>query len=190
MTFQILIPTMPHRQHMLAALFDIILPQIQRHAPRVTYLTDDGPGTIGVKRQRMLEAATADYVAFIDDDDRVAPDYLDRILPLLATGPDCVGISVYVTIDGRPWQPSPIFLHSLQYRDNTAWSGDTRTPHHLCPMRRELALRARFPDMSWGEDYRFALGVLPHLHTEAWAGPEPIYFYDYRTGKPTDPPPA
>jgi hypothetical protein len=56
-------------------------------------------------------------------------------------------------------------------------------------MRRELALRSRFPDKSWGEDYNFALGVLPHLQREEWAGDEPLYFYDYRSGKPTDPAP-
>ena len=39
----------------------------------------------------------------------------------------------------------------------------------------------------WGEDYDFALGVLPDLHQEVWSGNDPIYFYEYRSGKATEP---
>jgi glycosyltransferase involved in cell wall biosynthesis len=187
MLLELLIPTMPKRQIMLARLFDRLLPQL-RGIHNVTYRTDDGPGTIGAKRQRMIEAATGDYIAFIDDDDLISEDYVARIRPMLDSQPDCVGLIVHVTMDGKPWDPSPLFFHSLQFRSNEAWAGNTRTPHHLCPMRRELALRSRFPDKSWGEDYNFALGVLPHLQREEWAGDDPLYFYDYRSGKPTDPP--
>jgi hypothetical protein len=44
-----------------------------------------------------------------------------------------------------------------------------------------MALKSRFPDMMWGEDYNYALGLLPHLQTEEWSGDEPIYFYQYVT---------
>jgi glycosyltransferase involved in cell wall biosynthesis len=186
MLFELLIPTMPARQVLLARLFDRLLPQLAGH-PSVGYFTDDGPGTIGAKRQRMMENSKANYIAFIDDDDMISEDYIERILPLLVSSPDCVGLIVHVTMDGVPWSPSPLFQHSLQWRANESWSGNTRTPHHLCPLRRDLALRSRFPDKSWGEDYSFALGVLPHLQREEWAGDDPLYFYDYRSGKPTDP---
>jgi hypothetical protein len=97
--------------------------------------------------------------------------------------PDVVGMVVYVRMDGRDWHPSPLFRHSLLFRHNVTWGGQDRTPHHLCPMRRELAQRARFPDLMWGEDYAWALGVLEHLRSEAWSGDEPLYFYEYRSGK-------
>jgi hypothetical protein len=53
-------------------------------------------------------------------------------------------------------------------------------------MRREIALRSRFPDLMWGEDYNFALAVLPHLQAEEWSGDEPLYFYHYISRKPFD----
>jgi glycosyltransferase involved in cell wall biosynthesis len=186
MLFQILVPTMPGREHMLRRLVDVLDPQLRRHS-EVGFFTDDGVGSIGAKRQRMIEAATADYIAFVDDDDMVAPDYVSRIMPCLASGPDCVGITMHVTMDGRDWHPSPIFKHSLQFRENWQWSGNDRTPHHLCPLRRELAVRCRFPDLMWGEDYNFAQNLLQYLKTEEWSGDRPIYFYDY-VSKKGDPP--
>jgi glycosyltransferase involved in cell wall biosynthesis len=183
--FQVLIPTMPQRKTMLANLLAVLESQFAKW-PQATFSLDDGAGSIGVKRQRMLDNSKAKYVAFVDDDDMVAPDYLDRIMPCLTSGPDVVGITMHVTMDGQPWHPSPIFRHSLRFKENKTWQGNDRTPHHLCPMRRDIAVRSRFPDLMWGEDYNFALGVLPHLHTEEWSGDEPLYFYEYRSRKPFD----
>ena len=178
--FQILIPTMPGREAMLFALLQRLEPQLKLH-PQASYFLDAGTGSIGVKRQRMIEKATADYIAFVDDDDMVSEDYLDRIMPRLESKPDCVGITMHVTMDGRDWHPSPIFRHSLRFRENFQWHGQDRTPHHLCPLRRSAAHQSRFPDLTWGEDFRFAMGLLEHLKTEEWSGDEPIYFYNYVT---------
>lgn len=176
---------MPVRAPLLKKLLAALRKQIKRH-PAAALLVDDGAGSIGAKRQRMMESATADYICFVDDDDRISSDYLDRIMPCLSSGPDVVGITMNVKMDGKDYYPSPIFPHSLRFRDNTGWGNSNRPPHHLCPMRREIALRSRFPDLMWGEDYNFALGVLPHLHTEEWSGDDPLYFYDYYSRKPFD----
>ncbi len=176
MKLEILIPTMPARAAMLKTLMDALRPQL-KSCVRVT--VDDGPGSVGIKRQRMIEEAQGDYVVFVDDDDMVAPDYVDRILPCLKTEPDVVGITMHVTMDGHDYRPSPIFRHSLRFRENRNWQGQDRTPHHLCPTKRKVATKSRFPDMMWGEDYNYALGLLPHLQTEEWSGDEPIYFYSY-----------
>jgi hypothetical protein len=184
--FEVLIPTMPGREFMLSQLMSVLEPQFARW-PQATFTADWGEGSIGAKRQRMIETSKAEYVAFVDDDDTVSPDYLDRIMPCLQSHPDCVGISMHVTMDGRDWHPSPIFRHSLRFRENFQWHGQDRTPHHLCPLKREIAVRSRFPDLMWGEDYSFALGLLTNLQTEEWSGDEPLYFYNY-VSKKGDPP--
>ena len=186
MTFQILIPTMPGREAMLFALLQVLEPQLKKHKA-ASYFIDAGAGSIGAKRQRMIEKATADYIAFVDDDDMVSADYLDRIMPCLQSRPDCVGITMHVTMDGRDWDPSPIFRHSLQFKENHQWHGQDRTPHHLCPLKRTIAIESRFPDLMWGEDFSFALGLLSRLHIEEWSGDEAIYFYNYvsKKGDPT-----
>lgn len=186
MTFQILIPTMPGREAMLFALLQVLEPQLKKHKA-ASYFIDAGAGSIGAKRQRMIEKATADYIAFVDDDDMVSADYLDRIMPCLQSRPDCVGITMHVTMDGRDWHPSPIFRHSLRFKENYQWHGQDRTPHHLCPLKRTIAIESRFPDLMWGEDFSYALGLLSRLHTEEWSGDEAIYFYNYvsKKGDPT-----
>ena len=183
--FEVLIPTMKGREYMLSQLLAVLEPQFAKW-PNATFTADWGDGSIGTKRQRMIETSKAKYVAFVDDDDMVAPDYLDRLMPCIERGPDVVGITMHVKMDGIDWKPSPIFRHSLRFRENTAWCHNDRTPHHLCPMQREIAVRSRFPELMWGEDYNFALGVLPHLHTEEWSGDEPLYFYNYRSRKEFD----
>lgn len=185
-TFQILIPTMPGREAMLFALLQVLEPQLKKHKA-ASYFIDAGAGSIGAKRQRMIEKATADYIAFVDDDDMVSADYLDRIMPCLQSRPDCVGITMHVTMDGRDWHPSPIFRHSLRFKENHQWHGQNRTPHHLCPLKRTIAIESRFPDLMWGEDFSYALGLLSRLHTEEWSGDEAIYFYNYvsKKGDPT-----
>jgi hypothetical protein len=183
--FEVLIPTMPGREFMLSQLMAALEPQFAKW-PTATFTADWGEGSIGAKRQRMITTSKAEYVAFVDDDDMIAPDYIDRIMPCLESRPDCVGITMHVKMDGNDWHPSPIFRHSLRFRENTGWSHNDRTPHHLCPLKREIAVRSRFPDLMWGEDYNFALGILPHLKTEEWSGDEPLYFYHYRSRKEFD----
>lgn len=180
MKWQILIPTMPQREAFLRRLRERLEPQM---LPGVSILTDAGEGSIGAKRSRMVAAATADYISFVDDDDLVAADYVPRILRALEGSPDVVGMVVHVTMDGRPWQPSPLFEHSLRYRSNHQWAGRLRPPHHLCPMRRDIAARVPFPDMSWGEDVSWARQIELHLATEAWPGDAPLYYYDYISNK-------
>ena len=177
---------MPGREAMLFALLQVLEPQLKKHKA-ASYFIDAGAGSIGAKRQRMIEAATADYIAFVDDDDMVSADYLGRIMPCLQSRPDCVGITMHVTMDGRDWHPSPIFRHSLRFKENYQWHGQDRTPHHLCPLKRTIAIESRFPDLMWGEDFSFALGLLSRLHSEEWSGDEAIYFYNYvsKKGDPT-----
>ena len=175
---------MPHRKELLDRLLAVLKPQMTKG---VCWMTDDGDGSIGVKRQRMIDSSIGEYIAFVDDDDMIAPYYISRILQCLASKPDVVGITMHVKIDGRDWNPSPIFRHSLDFRFNYHWQGQDRTPHHLCPLMREVALKSRFSDKMWGEDYDFAMGLLPHLKTQEWSGDEPLYFYEYLSKK-DDPP--
>ena len=179
----LLIPSLHERKPSLDALRQSLDAQIGTRNVEVLHLADNREMSIGQKRNMLLTQSGGEYVAFVDDDDMVSEDYLARIMPLLRKGPDVVGISMHVTIDGTEWHPWPIFRHSLQFKENVQWHGNDRTPHHLCPMRRTLAVESRFPDLMWGEDYNFAVGVLPHLKTEEWSGEKPIYFYEYRTKK-------
>lgn len=134
--------------------------------------------TIGQKRNDLVDRATGDYIAFIDDDDSVPEYYIDEILRAIESGPDVVGIQGVVDFDGK--NPRP-FKHSIQY--NGWYSKDGvyyRTPNHWNPVRRELALSTRFPSVNYGEDWNYSVKLRPKLKTEVFIERD-MYFYHHST---------
>lgn len=129
--------------------------------------------TIGEKRQWVLDTAAGQYINFVDDDDRVARDYVQTIHPLL-DGVDYIGFMVELRVNGVLRPPC---YHSLQYK---GWSNDRngyyRNVSHLNPMRTEIARQGTFAG-NYGEDREWAAQV--HPRGEHYIG-RPMYFYDYR----------
>ena len=91
----ILIPTIGRRRERFAALLDVLLPQAEksRASTEVVALYNNGEHPLPQVRQRLLDAARGAYVCFVDDDDMVAPCYVDEIVSALAENPgaDSVG---------------------------------------------------------------------------------------------------
>lgn len=155
----------------------------------VQYLTciDNGEQSIGTKRNLLLDKAEGDYICFIDDDDLVAPNYVELILKAISGKPDVVGMNLIMTTDGNKAERS---FHSLQIKswyDRPDPLGEHkrvyfRNPNHINPVKRELALQIKFPEISMGEDKVYSDKLLPLLNTESWID-QPIYFYLYRSNK-------
>lgn len=86
----LLVPALEHRN------WKLIVEEVQRqatpHAGRVEVIVDvdNGEATSGVKRQRLLRKAQGLYVAYVDDDDRVASDYVSSLLEGISQRPDVV----------------------------------------------------------------------------------------------------
>jgi len=171
----ILICTMPSRANKLARLMSILTPQMR---PEVEILieSDEGQMSIGAKRNKLLSMATRKYVVFVDDDDTVHPQYIDMIFQAIGfSDPDCIGICGEILYGNSTWQ----FRHSITVG---RWCKDKlnklffRTPNHLNPIKREHALKAKFPEISYGEDKQYSESVRPFLKTEAFIEGS-IYFY-------------
>lgn len=159
MKLSILICTLPERQDLFNRLFDILQPQLTNEVEVV--INSDEEMSIGAKRNWLLENATGTYSAFIDDDDTVSTDYIQKILRAIETNPDVVGINGIMTYKGT--NPR-LFVHSLN--DNATKNIYYRTPNHLNPVKTEIAKQVMFPDISWGEDKDYAHRLLLHLNTE------------------------
>lgn len=154
-TWDILIPTIPHRHHKLLGLLDSLDPQV-RPGVTVRVFRDNLEHTLGAKRQALLESSAADYVSCIDDDDQVAPDYIGAVTAALASRPDYVGFIMLFTCD---WAPPQVTRHSLQH---AGWTdgpeGPVRDISHLNPVRRELAALGTW-EGGYGEDRRWAAAL-------------------------------
>lgn len=181
----ILIPTMPSRSESLKRLLSILGPQIIGNAPVDLEINRDmqifgNELNIGRKRNEMLKSARGEYIVFIDDDDEISPNYVSLILKAIESKPDCVAINGTITTNGndeRKW------LISKQYSRWFTKNGIYyRTPNHISPVRRELALKAGFPEIVHGEDYIYSMRLLPMLKTETRIE-EPIYKYLYDSTK-------
>lgn len=186
----ILICSLHSREASLTSLMRTLDSQA-RNEVEVLVETDGGERSIGEKRNTLLGRAQGRYVCFIDDDDRVAEDYVTSILAAISDSPDCVGFLVSVTENGNPRGRA---IHSLRFerygqrpiekrsRFGSCLMEYERTPNHLNPVRRELALQVRFPKQNWREDTDYAERLRPLLKTEVFID-KVLYHYLYVSKK-------
>jgi hypothetical protein len=186
-TYDLLIPTIPHRHELLCALLAEIgrqwLPgvgvRVHRTQPAVPGVV---PG-LREKNQALLNSSTAEYVSWLDDDDWLAAAYLPKVMEALERKPDYVGFRVAYTVDGQPRMP---VVHSLRYhawedRDGTLLRDITA----LNPVRRDLANLGRWDtaEQEHGADHHWASQVRQSglCKTEVFLD-EDMYHYRYRPG--------
>lgn len=172
----ILIPSTRNRQQMTDALTHNILMQ-GLNQPIEVLLDWNETNCVGKKRNDLLQRANGEYIVFVDSDDHISPDYIAKILPA-CSGVDCIGISGIITTNGankRQWHISKEY--KTWHEANNIYY---RTPNHISPVRRDLALQAGFPEISFGEDAEYSRRLLPLLKTENIVIGN-IYHYDYRT---------
>jgi glycosyltransferase involved in cell wall biosynthesis len=175
MILSILIPTLRRRNAQLRLLLDAVYSQ-QVDGVEVLLDIDDGEDTVGKKRQRLLSKARGEFVAHIDDDDRISPTYVSKILSAIEKNPDVVGLTGIITTEGL--NPKK-FIHTMQcktwYEHENCYY---RNPNHLNPVKRELALQVGFKDINCGEDKDYSDRLLPLLKTEVFI-PETLYYYQF-----------
>jgi hypothetical protein len=184
----IMVPTLVERE----GLFKALMMELQRQClllsdptwVEVIWQQDSGEITIGAKRQKLLETARGEYVCSVDDDDLVEPSYIrDLLSTIIRANPpvDCVVFEGRLTCDGRFGGRFDFDLCHKTYKN----VGDLflRTPNHLCPIRREIALAVGYKEKNFGEDSDYAQRIFPKLSTQAVvknAAGEKKVLYHYR----------
>jgi len=154
-------------------------PQMIHPEVGVRVYWDNLQARYGAKCATLVATSAADYVSFVDDDDAVAPDYVDRIVRALDSEPDYVGFPVNFTVDGKPGQPVELSLRHTGWADSAAVL--TRDYVHKNPIRRELALQGVWgdhliADKEWADSLREAIRMSGRLLREEWI-PDPMYHY-------------
>lgn len=179
MILSVLIPTIPTRRVMFDRLLLEIRSQVIKAQVDIEILADAGAGSIGSKRQRMIEKAQGDYVVFIDDDDQIDSSYLSCILEALSTSPDVIGFCGIMTTNGRGARR---FRISKDYNYEEKRGVYYRYNNHLCPVKRSIALQVGYKDMSHAEDHDYATRLQPFIKTEVFID-QNLYYYRYLTNK-------
>lgn len=160
MILSVLICSLEKRAYMLQMLTTYLQEQIVRcdAKDKVQVLTkvDNGQKTTGMKRNELLEEATGTYSVFCDDDDWIADYYIEELLKAAESDCDCFAINGTMTTNGHSERRWWIYKDS-DYSDRP--DGYHRYPNHLCPMKREIAIQFKFPQITIGEDYEWATAI-------------------------------
>ena len=178
MKLSILIPTLPQRKKMFNILRKNLTAQIDfvhsTHPSlgQVEILFDSskkflkGGLSVGAKRDALKCRATGDYLVFVDDDDIVAPNYLESILRLMESNPDIITFrSLYKS--STYWG---IVDMNLNHAENEQMNDSTivkRQPFHVCPIRTSIAQLHSFPDINNAEDWGWMVKVLTDCKTQS-----------------------
>jgi glycosyltransferase involved in cell wall biosynthesis len=190
----ILVPALDSRREKSAKLFAEIYRQIwglgsaQSWRVEIHILLDQKRRNVGEKRNLLLARARGKYICFVDDDDRIAPDYLSSLLETMDRSPaaDCIVFAgEFQAVGHTIAHPKIPYDYDLKYHTsrNTPALLE-RTPNHLCPIRSEIAKNAKFPELNCGEDTEYARRVKPRLKTQgvcvdAGGRKKTLYYYDY-----------
>lgn len=149
----ILIPTLQSRKPTLDRLVTEVNRQIEKSNLNIELLieSDNGQITTGKKRNILIRRAKGEYCVFLDDDDLIAPDYIESFEPMLKSDKyDCADLW------GAHYKRG-IFNKYVHYSNKfKKWSENPkkfiRTPQHLNVVRTVFYRNCPFPDSSHGED--------------------------------------
>lgn len=162
-------------QHQLWSQFEALTPE-QRDRVEILILNDGKSLMLGHKRNLLVDMAQGRHLAFVDDDDRLEPDYLKSLLDATDSGADVITFLVSVSLDGG--EPMVCrYSKDFPADENTAEEYH-RLPNHICAVKRDLARMVSFPSIPYGEDAGYSKLLAPLLRTER-AIDRVLYHYDY-----------
>lgn len=159
MLLSILIPALESRPWQL--IYNDLISQARQFSDvEVLVFPDDGTATSGVKRQTLVNSSKGDYICFVDDDDKVAPNYVRDIRTGCLSGVDVVTFSLEI-----PPRTDLINTRRSKYKDfpkTERWAfgftPDVRerglmTVNHLCAWKSTLAKKVAWcPVLGYADD--------------------------------------
>lgn len=182
MLLSILIPTLYTREILLKGLINKLQFQIDTFdlVGEVEILTiiDNRENTTGFKRNMLLESAKGKFIVFVDDDDDISENYLKLICDIIKENQniDCIGINGIYSENGKQFPFETSLKHHWEFKDGYF----LRTINHISIIKREHAIKVKFPDKTIREDYDWTMELksLKVLKKEIVIK-EPIYFYNF-----------
>jgi len=178
----ILILTIPSR---LTTYFPKIIIDIQnqiskRNDVEIIGLYDNKKRTVGQKRNELLRLAQGEYLTFIDDDDRIAPDYIDSIMNTLYTVPDidCLCFGCETTVNGGDKHFSKYSIHFSYGRTRDQWRGK---PAHTMVWKSSIAKKYTYDNKNYGEDTSWVMRAHKDIKNEVQIN-KILYYYDFNSG--------
>lgn len=173
----VLVPSIPERSDLLKRMYSVLYKQVitlWRQHPMlgdVEIIVDEsvsflnGGLSIGKKRESLVRKAKGKYLCFLDDDEDIAPNYVETLMRLCQSNADVITFRNLSRLDDY-WMLVDMGLH---YPNDGANPNFTvrRKPWHICPVKSEFAKLYDFEDSNYSEDWTWMEKVLRHCTTEA-----------------------
>jgi len=156
----ILTASIPERADKLEMLTAKITAQIGDLPVEHLVFLDNRKRTIGAKRDALLRIARGTFIAYVDDDDTVSPDYVASLIEAIKTTAspndqvDVITFAQFARVD----KACAKIVFGLR-QENQPFVPDTavlRAAWHVCAWRRSVAILSHFPESNYGEDWAFA----------------------------------
>jgi len=202
MILSILTPTIPGRERQLQTLQWRIEEQIAalptrteapRSAPRTSgqvehlILSDNRTRSIGAKRQSLLDIARGQYIAFVDDDDGIADNYVQELLAAAASGADVITFLQHAIYNGKQ---SVVDFQLGQGDHGFVPGGITiRDAWHVNAWRRSRVAHCQFGETNYGEDLTWCLQARRMVETTVHI-PKILHFYNHDAATTAAPEPS
>lgn len=152
------------------------LSEFNKAQVEVITLSDNKKMMLGDKRNLMVEMAQGEYIQFIDDDDKISPDFIKSLLKAIKSEADVITFQVSVSINGA--KPKIAHYSKDYQRDYNTPDGYYRIPNHISCVKKEVSLKSSFPSLKYAEDQAYAKLLLQHIKTEHKIE-RVLYHYDY-----------
>jgi glycosyltransferase involved in cell wall biosynthesis len=159
----ILTASIPERALKLALLSEKLAEQIGDLPVEHLVFLDNRRRSIGGKRDALLRIARGTFIAYVDDDDTVSPDYVEALVAAIKIAikttmenkqVDVITFAQFARVD----EAHAKIVFGLR-QQNQPFIPDTevqRAAWHVCAWRRSVAILSHFPESNYGEDWAFA----------------------------------
>ncbi len=178
----ILIPTVPSRlNYFYPRLMNHLVNQIEPKYKDVVELIsffDNKKRSIGRKRQEMIDLAQGKYLVFIDDDDRIADDYVETVINELNNNID-VDVLVYNCICRVNGGHEKLCKYGIEFEygdimGGREWRGK---PAHTMVWKSSIVKKHRYADKVHGEDIEWVVRASKDIKTQVRID-RVLYWYD------------
>tara|TARA_R110002020_G_C16317913_1_gene774485 strand:+ start:1422 stop:2048 length:627 start_codon:yes stop_codon:yes gene_type:complete len=189
----ILILSIPSRFHFLKPLMEKLEKQIgNRQDVEILSIMDNKSFGISEKRNELLKLARGSHLAWIDDDDDVADNYVDRLTETIEKNPD-VDVISFNQICYLEGMEAKVFAQMgnpheevvLSHTDPTRYKDTLRPPYHWCVWKTSLAQSEDFksdvliPGSDVGEDFDWLNRLYPKVKNSIYLDKDVLHIYRY-----------
>lgn len=174
------------RKFHLQRILDSVEAQIASYTKaevEVLVFYDNKKRSVGEKRNNMVEMSNGKYVTFLDDDDAVADNYVQRICDVLLENPTLDSLTFGCKYTDVNTNETFMCYYSKDIPKRSTVDGVCYIPGHphIAPVKREIAISNKYKHTNFGEDTDWSNRMCALVKTELIIS-DALYFYNFDRG--------